>query len=112
MTLNEIRLSIEARHREWSDKERFAKGQLAMVEAELEAHDRAVAAMPAVANGAAKPGRAPRRDIAALVREALTSEPQTVAQIAEKVGVPPSRALPALKKVGTFVADSQRWSAS
>jgi hypothetical protein len=104
-------LSIEARHREWSDKERFAKGQLAMVEAELEAHDRAVAAMPAVANGAAKPGRAPRRDIAALVREALTDTPQTVAQIAEKVGVAPSRVLPALERLGLKPDSSQRWSA-
>jgi len=112
MTLDEIRAAIMARHVEWEDKERFAKGQLAMIEAELEAHDRAVAAMPAVENGEVKAARAPRRDIPALVREALTAEPQTVAQIAEKAGVAPSRALPALKKIGAFVDASQRWSAS
>jgi hypothetical protein len=86
------------------------RGQIAMAEAELEAHDRAVAAMP-VPNGSAS-ARAPRRDIAALVREALTDEPQTVAQIAEKTGCFPSRVLPALKRLGADarVDASQRWS--
>jgi hypothetical protein len=116
MTLDEIRADLEAQRAEWADKAHVARHNFDIAEAKLAAHDRAVAAMPMPVMGDGQAAwmrkRAPRRDIAALVREALTAEPQTVAQIAEKVGVPPSRALPALKKVGTFVADSQRWSAS
>jgi hypothetical protein len=100
VTLDEIRAGILARHTEWEDKARFASGQLAMIEAELLAHDRAVTAMPEAANGNAKPGRAARRDIAALVRAALTDEPQTVAQIAEKTAVVPGRVVVALKRIG------------
>jgi hypothetical protein len=108
MTLDEIRADIMTRLDLARRADAVAVQNIAMAEAELEAHDRAVAAM---GNGAEKPARAPRRDIGALVREALTHQPQTVAQIAEKVGVPPSRALLGLKRLGITPDASQRWVA-
>jgi hypothetical protein len=105
-SLDDIRASI-LHHRDQAlrELERSQRTVDCMV-AELEAHDRAVAAM---GSGAAKPARAPRRDIGALVREALTDQPQTLAQIAEKVGVPPSRALPALEKIAGARTSAGFW---
>ncbi len=98
MTLDEIRAAIMARVALAEIDSRVADQEMALAKAELEAHDRAVAAMPAL-NGAAKPERAKRRDIAALVRDALTAEPQTVKRVAERAGVPPSRVRPALLRL-------------
>lgn len=113
MTLDDIRREIANRYERAVIDSRVADQQMALAKAELEAHDRAVAAMPPAFDLSIKSvrsPRAPRRDIAALVREALTAEPQTVAQVAEKVGVAPSRALPALNKVGKLVDDpSDGW---
>jgi predicted Rossmann fold nucleotide-binding protein DprA/Smf involved in DNA uptake len=105
--LDDIRADIVRRHTEWLDKERFGKGQLAMIEAELEAHDRAVAAMQPVA-APEKRERAERRDIGAIVLAALTDAPQTMKQIAEKTGVPPSRVTPVLERLNA--ADKARGS--
>ena len=99
MTLDEIRNDllrrIEVAQRE-ADNARII---LATNAAELAAHDRAVAAMQLdTPQHHMQATRAPRRDIAALVREALTVEPQTVKQVAEKTGIAPSRVEPALQK--------------
>jgi hypothetical protein len=100
MTLDQIRDDILTRRDAAQDRIDSALAERNIAVSELVAHDRAVAAM---GNGAAaNPARAPRRDIGALVREALTDQPQAVAQIAEKVGVPPSRVEPALAKVGAY----------
>ena len=100
-TLDQIRAEIVAR----LDRERDAVGacdaasldahrRLDLASAELAAHDRAVALFAPPPT----PEPAKRRDIAALVREALTDDWQTIAQIAEKTGLPPSRLLRVLDR--------------
>jgi hypothetical protein len=61
---------------------------------ELDAHDRAVALF--VEPPKAK--RSARRDVARLVVEALTDEPQHISKIAAAVGIAPSRVLHTLER--------------
>jgi len=98
-TLDDIRAEIVKRCDRWATESRVADHNHALAIIELEAHDRAVAAMP---NGAAHPApaRKERRAIAALVLAALTHEPQTTVQIAHAIGVQPSRVETALAKLG------------
>jgi hypothetical protein len=97
-SLNDIRKEIERQRDRAMYEVKRAQNEVDCMVAALEAHDRAVAAM----NGAAQPApaRKERRDIAALVLDALTDQPQTAAQIAHAIGVQPSRVTAALIRVG------------
>lgn len=100
-SLDDIRKEIEIRRDRWAVESRIADQNHALAIAELQAFDRAVAAMERADRTLdGTPARKERRDIAALVLAALTDEPQTVVQIAHAIGVQPSRVLTALAQRG------------
>lgn len=103
-TLDDIRAEIEVRHNEAQRWLRAAEHELdkagralGLVAVELLAHDRAAEALNGTVGGA--PARQPRRDIAALVRDALAGAPQTVEAIAEKIDVRPSQVRAAIERL-------------
>lgn len=93
--LDAIRAEIEKRWDMWIVQARAAEQNAALAHAELEAHDRAVAAM----NGATEPARKERRDIAALVLDALTGQPQTPEEIAAAIDARPGQVRAALDRL-------------
>lgn len=103
-TLDEIRADIVAR-------EHKARRDLAAADVELLAHDRAVKAMGDLAPAAPQPKpRAQRRNIAELVLDHLTAEPQTVAEIASATGIAPHQVLDRLgKELLAIRTDNARW---
>lgn len=92
-TLDKIRAEIVARFEAANLDCRNAAIARDIAAAELALLDRVDAP-----SAPAAPEPAKRRDIAALVREALTDDWQTIAQIAEKTGLPPSRLLRVLDR--------------
>ncbi len=89
--LDDIRTEIMGRLERYRRDDAIAVNNIALAEAELEAHDRAVAAMN---------GTGGRRNIAAMVLEKLTSEPQTVEKLAEAIGARPHQVSEALVRLG------------
>jgi len=112
-TLDDIRAEIVVRRDRWATESRVADQNHALAIAELEAHDRAVAAM--LPNGAAQPApaRKERRDIAALVLAALTDQPQTADLIAHAIGVQTGRVEAALDRLAArheaFEGEGEVW---
>ncbi len=90
--LDDIRAEIVRRRDGAMITSRTADQEVALANAELEAHDRAVALFPFdLPQEEERPARAPRRDIGKLVTDALTDEPQHISKIATAIGVAPSR---------------------
>ena len=102
LTLDQIREDIVARRdraQRLIDRE---VGERDQAEAELIAHDRAVALF-------VQPGPPARRNIAALVLARLTGEPQTVEQLAKAIGVGPrqvGKALVRLSRAGQAACEA------
>ena len=93
--LDDIRAEIVSRRDKAHEASRFAQQDVVLANAELEAHDRAVALFAAPEE---KPARAARRDIDKLVVDALTDEPQSAGKIAAAIEVAPSRVLHTLER--------------
>jgi hypothetical protein len=111
--LEAIRAEIVTRRDHWKEEARAAIDLMKQANSELTAHDRAVALFDP---GPAQPKRerAARRDIAALVLDALSDDWQTTEQLAKAIGCPPSRVEPALKRLGyaAIMGASGAWKRS
>jgi hypothetical protein len=87
-TLDDVRAEIVARRKRMQQIIQDATSDRDCADAELAAHDRAVALC---GDGmVSRPARAPRRHIGAMVYNALTDEPQSIEAIGKKIGAPPS----------------------